>query len=520
MIPRQKPSSRLFRDLPWAVIMLVAIGLFPAMSIWENNIAGNPSVGKMVAIGLALAVLGSLIASGLAWVFRVSLLTTATVVATLLVFSLMWVGFVNGLGSRTTTGEVSPVLLLVIVAYIVGVTARFGVSREAFFVLLSVAVAVTSVTFAQAVIAIASIDSPRLSVETVVASEVDGELPDVYFIVLDGYGRNDVLRDSFDFDNGRFSGFLEDRGFTIPSNAFSNYPQTSASLASALLLDYPLKAGEMLGREQQAWLNRILQGENPTIATLKAAGYQYFHVESGWGGTRCGQQVDRCFESPFLDESVWALLQRSVAAKPAKRAFGNVFPYNALDRLEMLPEVVDEVERSEGPVFVFAHILAPHPPAYLTKECHLEFGFDIDNLNVSALATNSVNELLERDRSDYVEQLQCVNRKMVEFVDRMGVGDAVVAIVADHGSASSGQLMKPPDSWTEAQILERLATFSAIRLPRSCPENPPDDLVIVNVLRVVLRCTVRADLPDLAKRFFVLNQLFPNSVSIEIDQPS
>ncbi|NLW85787.1 MAG: hypothetical protein GXY38_02835, partial [Planctomycetes bacterium] len=50
-----------------------------------------------------------------------------------------------------------------------------------------------------------------------------GPLPDIYFIVLDGYGRSDVLKERFGFDNSAFLAELADRGFGVYQNARSNY---------------------------------------------------------------------------------------------------------------------------------------------------------------------------------------------------------------------------------------------------------------------------------------------------------
>lgn len=62
--------------------------------------------------------------------------------------------------------------------------------------------------------------------------------PDIYFIVLDGYGREDMLRQLFGIDNSEFVGYLEEKGFIVPEHSLSNYPKTALSIASTLNLDY------------------------------------------------------------------------------------------------------------------------------------------------------------------------------------------------------------------------------------------------------------------------------------------
>ena len=62
--------------------------------------------------------------------------------------------------------------------------------------------------------------------------------PDIYFIVLDGYARADVLSSLYNFDNSGFINFLTDKGFYVAKNSRSNYHRTQLSLASAINSEY------------------------------------------------------------------------------------------------------------------------------------------------------------------------------------------------------------------------------------------------------------------------------------------
>ena len=69
--------------------------------------------------------------------------------------------------------------------------------------------------------------------------------PNVYFMILDAYGRADTLKLALGFDNERFLGELERLGFFIPRHSVSNYPATNASVGSMLSLDYPEAAKKL-----------------------------------------------------------------------------------------------------------------------------------------------------------------------------------------------------------------------------------------------------------------------------------
>ena len=59
-------------------------------------------------------------------------------------------------------------------------------------------------------------------------------MPDVYYIVPDGYPSDQWLQSAMDFDNSAFTEALKARGFVIAPHAQSNYGSTLASLASVL----------------------------------------------------------------------------------------------------------------------------------------------------------------------------------------------------------------------------------------------------------------------------------------------
>ena len=62
--------------------------------------------------------------------------------------------------------------------------------------------------------------------------------PDIYYIILDGYAREDTLRDLYDFDNTDFINSLNALGFVVANKSISNYATTELSIASTLNMQY------------------------------------------------------------------------------------------------------------------------------------------------------------------------------------------------------------------------------------------------------------------------------------------
>src|SRR4029079_4030218 len=106
------------------------------------------------------------------------------------------------------------------------------------------------------------------------AAVPDRPRPDIYILILDAYGRADVLRDYYHFENTLVPE-LEKLGFTVPPKAASNYAQTALSLASSLNLEYlPALCDRQLSvGEPRARLADLIS-RNRVFETFTTAGYR------------------------------------------------------------------------------------------------------------------------------------------------------------------------------------------------------------------------------------------------------
>ena len=58
--------------------------------------------------------------------------------------------------------------------------------------------------------------SQRSGPDVVQAANV-GERPDIYYIILDGHARSDILKELYDYDNSEFINYLTGKGFYVAS---------------------------------------------------------------------------------------------------------------------------------------------------------------------------------------------------------------------------------------------------------------------------------------------------------------
>lgn len=359
------------------------------------------------------------------------------------------------------------------------VRTRAALTVTAVFVLLMAAVAartaVPRVLASRAQVRTARIQA---AVQTRVASNV-------YWIVLDGYPRADVLASQFGYDNSRFLDVLETRGFALQQRATANYPITIDSVAATLQMAYPVTADTPVEDVRAGSVERYaqLRGENRTIERFRSLGYRYVHFANGYDhATGCGDPADACIVgSAGVDEVDVALLSRTpfidaamrrTQLQPSEASFMRGSVIDLLDKLPLVREV-------PAPYFVYAHVLLPHPP----------FRFDAACGDIAARP--DLTQWSADMRPHFIEQLECTNRQTLALLDALLASDpeAVVILQSDHGSAFQDQFSAPAREWSGGQVAERFSILSAMRLAQACHDVAiPEDFAAVHTFPLVFSC--------------------------------
>lgn len=300
--------------------------------------------------------------------------------------------------------------------------------------------------------------------------------PDIYYIILDGYPRQDILEEIYSYDNSAFIDFLQSRGFYVAAESTSNYGQTAVSLASSLNFSHLDFLSGVVEKESSNYqpLRSLIQN-NRTRRFLEGQGYHIIAFESGYLLTEL-QDADTYitfgvplngFETLLLSNSaavIW--LDSSFAARYRNRITGS------FARLE-------EVAAQPSPKFVFAHIMAMHAPFVFGPN-----GEEIDEAGY--IVQHDMG--LEGNREAQVElvcnQLTYINRLLMQTVDGIlenSPGDPVIILQADHGSA----LFMDWRVMEGTCFHERMSIFNAYRFPGGRADRLYPTITPVNTMRVV-----------------------------------
>lgn len=276
---------------------------------------------------------------------------------------------------------------------------------------------------------------------------VASDSPDIYYIVLDGYGRSDYLLDNFQIDNSEFIAGLKSMGFIIPDCTQSNYHLTILSMTSSLNMDY-LTAFPPGRQENAAYLDfePYLQN-NRVLGFFENLGYETFtfsginpyteipnstHFITSDGGAGNSEHIAALnFQFLFLQTTALrplldyrdSLAERQTVSIPLldrltpsnmdllnRRYFRYQQNKYHLEVLEGIPEL-------PGKKFVYAHLYMAHEPFVFTAEGEFR----------SASA---------QDKAAYKDQIVFLNSRIPAILQKIIAQSSVPPIIivqADHG---------------------------------------------------------------------------------------
>jgi hypothetical protein len=304
----------------------------------------------------------------------------------------------------------------------------------------------------------------------------DEPLPDIYYIILDAYSRDDILKEFYKFDNGSFLTNLTNLGFYVARCSQSNYAQTQLSLASALNMGFIDELGGNFTPEQtkrvgvpglikRSTVRRQLESLGYTTVAFET-GYYWTQVEdadvylSPTSSTASLLEVTggfNGFESLLIKTSALLIAVDGASTLPGFLQLDINHPNQihrervlfTLDQLSKLPAM-------PGPKFVFAHIVSPHKP--------FVFGPNGETI-----------EEVQDDITGYRDQVNYLNSRLIPVFQTLISNSntpPIIILQGDHGGL-------------DTSVEERMAILNAYYLPGAGNRSLYENITPVNTFRVI-----------------------------------
>lgn len=258
----------------------------------------------------------------------------------------------------------------------------------------------------------------------------DAVRPDIYYIILDGFTRIDMMKKAYNVDLEPYRKSLQGLGFYIAEESRSNYSQTLLSLASSLNMRYlPLNVDGWKKKQQGKQMFFDMIAHNEVASFLRERGYQYVHIGSVVSMTASNPQADvlisydqGIFGNDFyrsLFETTWL----KVFDFMISHSIAKMHLYN-FEQLSKIPGQID------SPKFVFAHFVMPHSPYVFDKNGNIKS--DIRQADIWDPHQNNWG-----DADDYREQVMyAANKSLITALSilKKSKTPPIIILQGDYGT--------------------------------------------------------------------------------------
>jgi hypothetical protein len=307
------------------------------------------------------------------------------------------------------------------------------------------------------------------------------KLPDVYYIILDEYAGPRSL-EFLQYDNSDFFSYLDKNGFYHPPDSHSNYPMTHFSIPSSMNMKYVNYFSDQLGKESKNYLPIMdLYFNSKVIQNFKSLGYKIVIFNSGWVSPDefKGVDVGLCKDKKLINSVLLdTVAKTSMIGYFVERWSEQEIRDRILCTFSELPTIKDKYDE---PVFVFAHILLPHPP-YV-------FGPNGEPI----VPGNPLNSKKWDEKLAYLDQLKFTNKKSREVIDKLLENkeyQPIIILQSDHGSGFID--WKNP---TNDMLKQRFSNLNAYYLPGDAKNQLYERITPVNSFRLIFNAYFNGNYP-------------------------
>jgi hypothetical protein len=339
---------------------------------------------------------------------------------------------------------------------------------------------------------------PR-QVEPFAVSASPASKPDIYYIILDGYARSDVLRALFNIDNSGFLDRLEQKGFYVARRSTANYAQTPLCLSSSLNSTYLDDLVRGLGNDQTE-LSELI-GRNNVVETLRSLGYKFVTFASGFDPTEHPEADE--YRAPYHQFREFHRLL--IDLTPLGTVFTDPRHVDlftmARERTLYLLDHLADVAADPAPTFTFAHLLCPHPPFVFgedgTDVSHRDDRFYLND-GRKFQGESSESEVYHRG---YRAQAIFITKRIEQTINRIlaeSPEPPIIILQSDHGSGWKLDMQ----SVEGTDLNERMSILNAYYFPGARYDSLYDTITPVNSFRVVLNSFFGANADLLPDRSF------------------
>jgi len=334
--------------------------------------------------------------------------------------------------------------------------------------------------------------------------------PDIYYIILDGYGRNDVLKEIYEFDNKDFIQKLERLGFFVGNQSRANYSQTYLSISSSLNMDYL----QNMFREKETVGGRSILvniiDQNAVYKNLKKHGFDIVSISGTWTEENLYYDVNMKKKEVGINrfENMLIKITPLRLFKNFRLNIKRNAILNGFSQLGKIPKITKQT-------FVYAHFLMPHPPFIFNNKG--------EPVNPKGLEIETDGDQflkfypdLQEYRRKYIDQLEFVNKLVLKTIEKIlneSKVQPIIILQSDHGPGSLTRWENPE----KTNMKERMSILNAYYIQGGGQEGLYENITPVNSFRMIFNVLFNEKNPILPDKSYFSTWSHPYKF-IEIDK--
>ena len=322
----------------------------------------------------------------------------------------------------------------------------------------------------------------------------------VFYVIPDQYGRSDVLKKLYDFDNEDFINELRKRNFIISKNSTSNYPRTIFSVSSTFAKNYLFTENKLTKISEAN--EYIYDSKSPTHLFFRNNNYEIMNLK--YSGTDC--KIGLAEYCLSYDDIKFSDLELNLLKLTPLEKIISIFSKNLLipKYFEMDNFIKYINERNfEKPIFSYIHLYLPHEPYRFKSNC--------EPLPIWSPYWHPINQ-----KKGYIDNTKCANKGLLALFDDVikKYPKTIFIIQSDHGPALGVDLLNDIKNKKKSWKLS-FSILNAWYFPPdlNCKDLVVDNMTSINTFRIIDACLLNKEAELLNNRWFSplpSNELFTN----------
>ncbi len=298
------------------------------------------------------------------------------------------------------------------------------------------------------------------------------EKPDIYYILLDGYGGTKRMKQDLGFDNYQFLSELTNRGFFVSDVSSSNYPSTKWQMPSLFSMNYlPSQEKDQSKYEYHSLIAEIFK-TNEVMRNFHYLDYEIINFQPNRSVTQQFLFTDQIFcQQEELHQSKFTimLLRTTILNYLNNQIVLNV---NRDSILCGFSEISNLTEKNDKSIFVYMHLNLPHPPYLFGSNGEYVIGGKVQTEEGSFV-----------DEEKYIDSVKFANKKILEITENILAQNenSIIIFQSDHGYDFGINYENP----SEISLKQRFSNLNVIYLPYGNEDIFYEGTTPVNTFRII-----------------------------------